>query len=155
MSPLFTHPFVRRRSTKTPKHRVSSLCEGNYSPYKGPVVRKMFPFDDVIMGKCTAPLLDIFSRDISFQAAHDNDMLYFVRFHRILYQGVAPINSAFSAWDATLRRYDNVDINIRTQNSHWVHFRFTINHQKLTDRTQQCINYCGSRTILIDWLPSV
>ena len=43
-----------RRSKKTSKLRVTSLCAGNSlgpvnSPYKGPVTRKMFPFDDVIM----------------------------------------------------------------------------------------------------------
>ena len=42
----------RRRSKKTSKLRVTGLCEGNSpvnSPHKGPVTRKMFPFDDVIM----------------------------------------------------------------------------------------------------------
>ena len=44
----------RRRSKKTSKLRVTDLCVGNSSglvnsPYKGPVTRKMFPFDDVIM----------------------------------------------------------------------------------------------------------
>ena len=43
-----------RRSKKTSKLRVTGLCEGNSpgpvnSPHKGPVTRKMFPFDDVIM----------------------------------------------------------------------------------------------------------
>ena len=43
-----------RRSRKTSKHRVTGLCAGNSpgpvtSPHKGPVTRKMFPFDDVIM----------------------------------------------------------------------------------------------------------
>ena len=38
----------RRRSKKTLKLRVTGLCAGN-SPHKGPVTRKMFPFDDVIM----------------------------------------------------------------------------------------------------------
>ena len=43
-----------RRSKKTSKLRVTGLCVGNSpgpvnSPYKGPVTRKMFPFDDVIM----------------------------------------------------------------------------------------------------------
>ena len=42
------------RSKKTSKLRVTGLCEGNSpgpvnSPHKGPVTRKMFPFDDVIM----------------------------------------------------------------------------------------------------------
>ena len=47
--------LFRRRSKKTPKLRVTGLCAGNSpgpvnSPHKGPVTRKMFPFDDVIMG---------------------------------------------------------------------------------------------------------
>ena len=36
----------RRRSKKTSRLRVTGLCEGNS---EGPVTRKMFPFDDVIM----------------------------------------------------------------------------------------------------------
>ena len=44
----------RRRSKKTSKLRVTGLCAGIprwpvNSPYKWPVTRKMFPFDDVIM----------------------------------------------------------------------------------------------------------
>ena len=44
----------RRKSKKTSKLRVTGLCVGNSpgpvnSPHKGPVTRKMFPFDDVIM----------------------------------------------------------------------------------------------------------
>ena len=43
-----------RWSKKTSKLRVTGLCAGNSpgpvnSPHKGPVTRKMFPFDDVIM----------------------------------------------------------------------------------------------------------
>ena len=43
-----------RRSKKTSKPRVTGLCAGNSpgpvnTPHKGPVTRKMFPFDDVIM----------------------------------------------------------------------------------------------------------
>ena len=50
---LFNNLF-RRRSKKTSKLRVTGLCEENLpgpvtSPNKGPVMRKMFPFDDVIM----------------------------------------------------------------------------------------------------------
>ena len=46
--------LFRRRSRKTSKLRVTGLCVGNSpgpvnSPHKGPVMRKMFPFDDVIM----------------------------------------------------------------------------------------------------------
>ena len=48
--------LFRRRSRKTSKLRVTGLCVGNSpgpvnSPHKGPVTRKMFPFDDVIMRK--------------------------------------------------------------------------------------------------------
>ena len=48
--------LFRRRSKKTSKLRVTGLCAGNSpgpvnSPHKGPVTRKMFPFDDVIMVK--------------------------------------------------------------------------------------------------------
>ena len=48
--------LFRHRSTKTSKLRVTGLCEGNSSvtgefPTQGPVTRKMFPFDDVIMNK--------------------------------------------------------------------------------------------------------
>ena len=44
--------LFRRRSKKTSKLRVTGLCAGNWpvnSPHKGPVTRKLFPFDDVIM----------------------------------------------------------------------------------------------------------
>ena len=46
--------LFRRRSKKTSKLRVTGFWVGNSpgpvnSPHKGPVTRKMFPFDDVIM----------------------------------------------------------------------------------------------------------
>ena len=46
--------LFRRKSKKTPKLCVTGLCAGNSpgpvnSPHKGPVTRKMIPFDDVIM----------------------------------------------------------------------------------------------------------
>ena len=46
--------LFRRRSKKTSKLRVTGLCAGNSpgpvnSPRKGPVTRKMVPFDDVII----------------------------------------------------------------------------------------------------------
>ena len=44
---LVNHLF-RRRPRKTSKLRVTGLCEGK-SPVTGPVTRKMFPSDDVIM----------------------------------------------------------------------------------------------------------
>ena len=40
--------LFRRRSKKTSKLRLTGLCVGN-SPHKGPVTRKMLPFDDVIV----------------------------------------------------------------------------------------------------------
>ena len=47
------HPTVysRRRSKNTSKLRVTGLCDWwpVNTPHKGPVTRKMFPFDDVIV----------------------------------------------------------------------------------------------------------
>ena len=50
---LLNHLF-RRRSNKISKLRVTALCAGIHrwpvnSPHKGPVTRKIVPFDDVIM----------------------------------------------------------------------------------------------------------
>ena len=49
--------LFRHRSKKTPKLHVTGLCAGIHrwpvnAPYKGPVTRKMLPFDDVIMAHC-------------------------------------------------------------------------------------------------------
>ena len=46
--------LFKRRPKKTSKLHVTGLCAGNSpgrvnSPHKGPVTRKIFPFDDVIM----------------------------------------------------------------------------------------------------------
>ena len=46
--------LFRRKSKKTSKLRVTGLCVGNSpgpvnSPHKGPVTRKILPYDDVIM----------------------------------------------------------------------------------------------------------
>ena len=43
--------LFRRRSNKTSELHVAGLCAGNSSATgkKGPVTRKMFPFDNVIM----------------------------------------------------------------------------------------------------------
>ena len=61
-----------RRSRKTSKLRVTGLCEGNspvtgVSPHKGPATRKMFPFDDVIMGtQCLKQLKNYHGVDFRF-----------------------------------------------------------------------------------------
>ena len=50
--PHIVYPTFTHKSNKTSKHRVTGLCEGNSPlnfPHKGPVTRKMFPFDYVIM----------------------------------------------------------------------------------------------------------
>ena len=46
---VYSTVYSSRRSKKTSKLRVTGLCAVN-SPHKGPVTRKTFPFDDVIMG---------------------------------------------------------------------------------------------------------
>ena len=59
--------LFRRRSKKISKLRVTVLCVGNSpgpvnSPHKGPVTRKMFSFDDVIMDLKRQPTCRISSR---------------------------------------------------------------------------------------------
>ena len=54
---ILLNGLFRPRSNKTSKLRVTGLCEGVHrgpvnSPHRGPVTRKIFPFDDVIMDKC-------------------------------------------------------------------------------------------------------
>ena len=54
----FLDRLFRRRSKDTPKLRVTGLLWGIHrgpvnSPHKGPVTRKMFPFDDVVMTKAS------------------------------------------------------------------------------------------------------
>ena len=51
--------LIKWRSKKTWKLLITGLCEGNSpvtseSPHKGPVMWKMFPFDDIIMGLLTS-----------------------------------------------------------------------------------------------------
>ena len=52
---IFTQPFIQMQIKETSKLRVTGLCEGNspvtgeFSAKKGPVTRKIFPLDDVIM----------------------------------------------------------------------------------------------------------
>ena len=58
--------LFRRRSKKTSKLRVTGLCVGNSpgpvnSPHKGPVTRKMFPFDDVIMSSMASQITGVSS----------------------------------------------------------------------------------------------
>ena len=53
-SRLFTQPFVQAQIKKTIKAPSTDLCEGIHRwpvnfPHKGPVTRKLFPFNDVIM----------------------------------------------------------------------------------------------------------
>ena len=52
--PMFTQPFIQ--ADKKSNLRVTGLCVGIHrwpviSPHKWPVTGKMFPFDDVIMGR--------------------------------------------------------------------------------------------------------
>ena len=62
---VYSSVYSRRRSKKTSKLRVTSLCEENSPvtgefPHKEPVTRKMFPFDDVIMISFDSFIIDGF-----------------------------------------------------------------------------------------------
>ena len=61
--------LFRRRSKKTSRLCVTGLCVGNSpgpvnSPHKGPVTRKMFSFDDVIMSSQLAARAAFFTHHI-------------------------------------------------------------------------------------------
>ena len=67
--------LFRRRSKKTLKLRATGLCVGNSpepvnSPHKGPVTRKMFPFDDVIMQYSWHGLLSFHSNPVCILWSH-------------------------------------------------------------------------------------
>ena len=72
--------LFRRRLKKTSKLRVTGLCVGNSpgpvnSPHKGPVTRKFFPFDDVIMRGlvdvwCTGVIAWILKKRVRLDAGH-------------------------------------------------------------------------------------
>ena len=74
--------LFRRRWKKTSKLRVTGLCVGNSpgpvnSPHQGPVKRKMFPFDDVIMNNPQQSMPDYKSRACSLQVLY---AVYFALF---------------------------------------------------------------------------
>ena len=77
--------LFRRMSKKTSKLRVTGLCAGNLPgpgnlPHKGPVTRKMFPFDDVIVSclvsHCairTGPWFNIKTSSYQFRKSYCGD----------------------------------------------------------------------------------
>ena len=55
---VYSTVYSRHRSKETSKRRVTGLLRGIHrwpvnSPHKGPIMRKMFPFDDVIIWWCS------------------------------------------------------------------------------------------------------
>ena len=60
---VYSTGLFRRRSKKTSKLRVTGLCEGNRpvsSTHKGPITRKIFPFDNVIKSTVNSLMLGVF-----------------------------------------------------------------------------------------------
>ena len=75
--------LFRRRLKKASKLRVTGLCVGNSpepvnSPHKGPVTRKMFPFDDVIMLNSVIqlplPILRTISHNYQFNSSAEGSL---------------------------------------------------------------------------------
>ena len=67
--------LFRRRSKKALELRVTGLCVGNSqgpanSPHKGPVTRKMFQFDDVIMSASMTSCRTIRQLPSSYRFGH-------------------------------------------------------------------------------------
>ena len=74
--------LFRRRSKKTSTLRVTGLCVGNSpgpvnSPHKGPVTRKMFSFDDVIMSYSTNIMHYTLSR-IAYAYRENRDFVFII-----------------------------------------------------------------------------
>ena len=79
--------LFRCRSKKIPKLHVTGLCEGNSlvnALHKGPVMRKMFPFDDVIMKTVNLADFNILNDDTSITYNIFYDKIY----HIVMYISV-------------------------------------------------------------------
>ena len=75
--------LFRHRSKKSSKLRVTGLCAGNSpgpvnSPHKGPVTRKIFPFDDVIIIQITLSVRNLFQFLWSYSLAEFVLMSYLI-----------------------------------------------------------------------------
>ena len=93
--------LFRRRSKKTSKRRVTGLCVGNSpvpvnSPHKGPVTRKMFPFDDVIMHIQWNPSGK--ARDVSLKLQNLAHSMY----HSLQIMCILPLMTGNFFWKATI-----------------------------------------------------
>ena len=87
-----------RRSKKTSNLRVTGLCMGNSpgpvnSPHKGPVTRKMFPFDDVIMNGVKTETLGRNLSTLLFSSLND------------VYKCTGPMVSGAKSWCWQLTLY--------------------------------------------------
>ena len=95
--------LFRRRWKKTSKLRVTGLCVGNSpgpvnSPHKGPVTRKMFPFDDVIM--CTTRLAVTTNR-----YAMMTTLKPFSHYWPVC-EGIPPVTAAIPHQGSVMRSFD-------------------------------------------------
>ena len=100
-----------RRSKKISKLCVTGLCEGNSpkSPHKGPVTRKMFPFDEVIMTLVLHQCL----LDIYFVPLFSRDAYWFtvrsrVCYHTLLVRGIEMMclkQYFYRSWHPKIRLY--------------------------------------------------
>ena len=80
----FLKRFFRCKTKKTSKLHVTGLCEGNSpvpvnSPHKGPVTRKLLPFDDVVMIQRT----DTGFREYQYYLAKSQTFISFLSFCHI------------------------------------------------------------------------
>ena len=114
---LPNHLF-RRRSKKTSKLRVTGLCEGNSPvtgefPHKGPVTRKMFSFEDVIMLE-----LCLFRNLSAGREGRSNVLVCNVRSRKVLHStwphGGTPRKYSHGAATPLVLRIPWVIVNIQT-----------------------------------------
>ena len=114
--------LFRRRSKKTSKLRVTGLCVGNSpgpvnSPHKGPVTRKMFPFDDVIM-KCD----DVWHYSDSRHHREINEAWQWIcHLDTLTLSVMVYVDTDMSVWSNVIRYIDTRRINlnmIKIRNTH-------------------------------------
>ena len=120
--------LFRRRSKKTSKLRVTGLCDGNSpvnSRHKGPVTRKMFPFDIVIMVIYGLPResIIVWSEAVSIRGS---------------------ISQIFFSWNPNLVEPNEYD-----------YFMFGGDHREVfTCRDSVVVDVCGDFHIIMDSAPS-
>ena len=114
--------FFRLRPKKTWKFCVTGLCDGNSpvwpmnSPHKRPVMRKMFPFDDVIMERAVLHSL------VQYIMQHCNGINYNQTFISRMTSNISPSHASYG--ESIVRILEKINRVITAL--HWIYFNNSI-----------------------------